>query len=190
MLYSNTSGYQNSAIGYSARYNTTGNGNSAIGTNALFHHWQWNSAIGMNAFQYHWLSELSNGDACLFQHHWLCNMAIEPPTGTESWHTSLFQHHWLPTQGAALYSTPVATTIQLSVILQETISPRVHNIAIGDNTDAPWATWELQLNIGNTIYGDLTNKRLSINVTSPTYQLQLSADSAAKPTSNTWTHVS
>jgi hypothetical protein len=51
-LYSNTTGYQNSAIGASALYsNTTGYRNSAIGANALYSNTTgyWNSAIGVNA---------------------------------------------------------------------------------------------------------------------------------------------
>jgi ribosomal protein L27 len=40
---------------------------------------------------------------------------------------------------------------------------------------------------GTTVTVDCVNGRVGIGTTSPTYQLTLSTDSAAKPTSNTWT---
>jgi len=40
------------------------------------------------------------------------------------------------------------------------------------------------------IYGEFDTGRVGIGTTAPTYQLQLSTDSAAKPSTNTWTIAS
>jgi len=57
----------------------------------------------------------------------------------------------------------------------DNITTGSNNIIIGANIDAPSATGDNQLNIGNTIYGDLSSGKVGIGVTTPTANLHIKA---------------
>ena len=69
-----------------------------------------------------------------------------------------------------------------------------YNIIIGANIDAASATDDSQLNIGDTIYGDMNTDRIGIGKT-PTVALDVSGDltitgAGTKPGGGTWTATS
>lgn len=52
---------------------------------------------------------------------------------------------------------------------------------------SPYGSYNQLTTTGNTYLATSSGSRVGIGTSSPSYQLQLSTDSAAKPTSNTWT---
>jgi len=58
----------------------------------------------------------------------------------------------------------------------ESITTGSYNILIGQDTEPPTATSNSRLNIGNTIYGDLSNDRVGIGTATLTYELEVAGD--------------
>ena len=80
------------------------------------------------------------------------------------------------------YAGDNVTTGKRNVIIGYTagnITTGDNNIIIGYATAAPTATASNQLNIGNTLYGDLSGKYLGINATAPTSRLTISGPDGA-----------
>lgn len=164
VLTANIGGSYNTGVGTNALMaNTTGDRNVAVGRRALFANQGGvdNVAVGQLA-----LSANVNGGS---------NTALGEETlanNTGSWNTAVGSSA-LNANVASVYSTAVGgNALKQSTGNHNTglgfnagtnITSGTDNIMIGYNALAPVATADNQLNIGNTIYGDLANKYVGIN---------------------------
>ncbi len=163
-LTANIGGSYNTGIGTNALIaNTTGDKNVAVGRRALFANQGGieNVAVGQLALS----ANVNGGDNTALGEETLAN-------NTGSWNTAVGSAA-LNANVAGVYSTAVGgNALKQSTGNHNTalgfdagtnITSGADNIMIGYNALAPLATASNQLNIGNTIYGDLANKYVGIN---------------------------
>ena len=179
-LYSNTTGSRNTAAGsYSLYSNTTGSRNTATGRYSLSRNTagSWNTGNGENS-----LNSNTTGVA---------NTAI----GSAALEYNTIGSYNTATGYKALHSVkPTATgegeyNIALGHKAGENLTTGSNNIIIGANIDAPSATGNDQLNIGNLIYGNLSSGNVGIGTTDPAYPLEM-ASGAHVTAAGVWTNAS
>lgn len=162
-LLSNTSGNFNSAYGHEAlRANTSGNDNSAFGLNAMRANTNasFNTGLGVSALQNN-----STGPS---------NTAVGYYAGRGATNASNFIGNTLVGSHSG---TNLRTGADYNTLLGfqsgDSITTGARNIIIGHNTDTPTATSSDRLNIGNTIYGDLTTGNVGIGTIAPGQKLSI-----------------
>jgi len=150
-LYGTSTGVSNSAFGaYAMRSNAAGNYNAAFGMNALYSNatGSWNTAVGVSAM-YNTTNGFSNtalGSDALFSN---VNGGQNVGLGT----------------GALYANTTGSNNVAIGYeVGHATLSTGSSNILIGTSSavDTPAADTSNWLNIGNTIYGDLSTDRVGI----------------------------
>jgi hypothetical protein len=199
-LYSNTTGSYNSAMGMYALYsNTTGNYNSAMGTSALYKVKPTSKAI--TAFA-------DNGGgtvkATSFGHGLTGTVASIKISGTTNYNgvytvtvidanNFYFTDTWVANDATGWWSKDTEGRYNTALGYQagDNITTGSNNIIIGANIDAPSATGDNQLNIGNTIYGDLSSGKIGIGTTSPSEKLTVyNGSTTGTYTTSGWVHSS
>jgi len=166
-LLSCTTGHSNNAFGSNAlNCNTTGVQNTALSKNALFSNIDgaYNVAIG-TATMYVSIGGDFN-TACGFQalryiEYGDNNVALGYKAG------------WGVSGGS--FSNNILIGFQAG----DSLSTGSDNIIIGYDQDASSATSSNELNIGGVVYGDLSNKKISINDNSPDSTLDININDAA-----------
>ena len=158
------SGYYNNAFGASALYSvTTGDSNMAFGSYSLYAltTGYGNVAIGASTAR-----SVTTG---------FYNVAI----GRLAMYPNMIGDYNTAIGTRSLYSlNPTVETegrgnIAIGYKTGDNITTGSRNIIIGYDIDALSATGDDQLNIGNTIYGDLSSGNVGIGTTSPTSALQV-----------------
>lgn len=186
-LLSNTTGWQNTVVGHEAMLNnTSGTANVAMGTMALYMNstGDTSTALGFGA-----LFESTNGNNTALGFNSGYNIstgtdntaigidALEGVTGnklTGSNNVGLGKQALEAIRGAAANNTALGTQAG------DNITTGSGNILIGYGVDPPTASTSNHLNIGNTIYGDLTTDNVGIGTATLTYDLTLDGDTAAQ----------
>ncbi|MGB0719336.1 MAG: beta strand repeat-containing protein, partial [Bdellovibrionales bacterium] len=151
-------GDSNTAFGYNAlSSNTTGSGNTAFGTNALFY-----NATGSN-------NVVMGEDA-----------ALGADSSTVINNSVILGH----TAGSAI--TTADNNILIGYQAGDVITEGDNNIIIGYDVDPSSATASNELNIGNTIFGDLSTGYVGIGTNAPanTFHVESSSDYAAQIVGN------
>tara|TARA_R110000868_G_scaffold262401_1_gene520939 strand:+ start:107271 stop:113315 length:6045 start_codon:yes stop_codon:yes gene_type:complete len=146
-LYRNTSGINNTASGYASLYNnTTGINNNASGHYALRY-----NTIGSN------------------------NIAIGALAGAGSSGNSDIDNNTLVgVQSGYNLLTGGNSNTFVGMQSGQATTTGARNILIGANVDTTAPTASDELNIGNTIYGDLSTDKIGIGKTNPTTELDVS----------------
>lgn len=157
-----TSAEGNSAVGRSALTRlSTGNNNTAVGTNTLFY----NVSATAN-------SALGNG--ALFYVTGSYNTAVGDSAGYGVLGSSNITGNTIIGRRAGqILQTGANYNVLLGYQAGDNITTGARNIIIGYNTDAASATGSDQLNIGNTIYGDLSTGNVGIGTTAPGAKLDV-----------------
>nr|MBP7835138.1 tail fiber domain-containing protein [Candidatus Saccharibacteria bacterium] len=155
--YSNTSGYNNTAIGsYSLYSNTTARVNTAIGHYSLYSNstGEADTAIGTYSLTNNRASDnTAVGDSSLYTNYsGSDNVALG--------RNSLYYNYggWANTsigRNSLLNNTSGNYNTALGYNAGDNITTGSYNIMLGYNVDAPTATSSYRLNIGDLIYGDL-----------------------------------
>lgn len=156
----------NTALGaYSLRGSTTpadntGTANTAIGHNALASTTSGsrNTAVGRGALP----TVTTSSDNVAVGYYALLNVATGNGANTAIGTNALFN------------ATGENNTV-LGYGAGDNITTGGYNIIIGSGVDAPSATANGQLNIGNTIYGDMINDYVGIGTDTPEYRLDVPA---------------
>ena len=150
-LNSNTAGYNNSAFGRETLFkNETGINNTALGSQVLYENISGsnNVGIGLNAM-------ISNSTGSR-------NIAI----GRQALNYNTSGHSNVAVGSQASFGSLGVSTGSYNVSIGESANIALqsgnNNIAIGASSSVPSATSDDQLNIGNTIYGDLANDHVAI----------------------------
>jgi len=191
-LHLNTTGSYNTASGSAAlRYNTTGDSNTATGYESLFLNTTGNlnlangyRALYSNRTGYY---NIANGARALFSN---TGGNYNTANGLEALYYVLadgntangFQALAYTTTGSyntaegfrGLFSNTTGNyNIGIGYNAGDNITTGSSNIIIGSGVDAQDGTLSNQLNIGNTIYGDLTNDYVGIGVSDPDATLEI-----------------
>jgi len=146
-LNANTEGDYNTATGYWALYaNTTGGHNTAIGYFAL----RYNTTGTYNT---------ALGDRALY---WNTSGMYNTATGYQSLYFSTGQRNTAVGYQALRANTTGHSNTAIGYQAGDNITTGDYNIMIGYNTDIPTAPSSYRLNIGNTIYGNLSTDRVGI----------------------------
>jgi hypothetical protein len=159
--------YNNLGIGVNALDSiTTGGNNTALGDGALTatENGQQNLGMGRNTLTANvgGSYNIAIGDMALATNvSGTSNVAI----GKSSLYTTTGSHNTAIGE-ASLFATTGSYNVGIGKEAGDNITTGSSNIIIGAGVDAPSVSASNQLNIGNTIYGDLSGKRVSINTTS------------------------
>ncbi|MBF0196638.1 MAG: tail fiber domain-containing protein [Planctomycetes bacterium] len=159
-LAKNQTGSFNSAMGSYALYNSTGDHNTAIGTRVAYHNTSGNqnTAVGGNAL-FH--NQTGNNNVAYGTE------ALYGASGSSHSQNTAFGYR------AGYAITTGANNVFLGYQAGDTLTSGSHNIIIGDDCDTLNATSSYYLNIGNLIYGHMNTPAIGINVTNPTYTLEV-----------------
>lgn len=168
-LRDNSTGARNTALGrYVLLENTTGNNNTGIGLASL----QVNSSgskntgVGDNSLRYN-----TSGTSNLGIGSWANYYNTSGSYNTSVGYTALSSNTTASNSSCAGYQCLVISTgtsnIALGYNAASTTIAGTNNIIIGANVNAPAANSNYKLNIGNTIYGDLSTDYLGISDTNP-----------------------
>jgi len=153
-LYYNSIGNWNTAVGNFSLYWNRASNNTALGANSLYYNVNGsdNVALGMNALYYNATS--SSNVAVGFQ-------AGYGSSGANNSNNSLFGYR----SGYAL--TTGSNNLLLGYQSGNSITTGSNNIIIGYDIDTPASTTNNHLNIGNLLYGDLSNGYIGIGTSTP-----------------------
>ena len=179
-LSENTTGYRNIAVGYASLYaNTTGYYNTAVGTNGLYLNTTglYNSALGSGALYSNNGGNYNTGvglNALYYSQSGSYNVGVGGGAG----------------QGAAAMSVTGTTAVGYAAGYNLTtngnyntllgynagsgITSGAYNIMIGMGTSPTNAADSYKLNIGNTIYGDMSTDNVGIGTANPVAALDVS----------------
>ena len=168
----------NIAIGFdSFFYNSTGSSNVAIGKSSLSH---CNSANENVAIGYSSLTNLQTGgnniafgsNSGFYLQDGVGNILIGRGTGTGASGSEYDRNTYI-----GYYSGYDTTTgsdnICIGYMTGYSITTGSNNILIGNNLDVPSSTTSNYMSIGDLLYGDLSNNRVGINKSSPSYTLDV-----------------
>ncbi len=171
----NLTGSYNTAAGYQAMKSlTTGQYNVAIGSGAMQNATTSNYTV---AYGYQSLNQLLTGSY---------NVAAGYQTGytTTDGEANVFVGYkagYVATENGNVFvgylagngTTTGAYNTFVGFQAGDSVTSGSYNIAIGYDADLPSPTANYQLNIGNTIYGDLSTDSISINDTTPDYNMDV-----------------
>lgn len=166
-FFTNTTGYHNSAIGYQALVrNTTGFRNSAMGYLALQANigGSYNSAMGYQALVNN--TEGVNNSA-------VGSFALRDNTEGDN-NTAIGYAALINVNPTGVTEGRRNTAFGFGA--GDNITTGSNNLIIGYQIDAPSATADFQLNIGDIIYGELDTGNVGIGTTSPDEKLVLEND--------------
>jgi hypothetical protein len=178
-LYSNTNGYRNSVFGFGAAWaNTTGLFNTVMGAHAFTGNTtgNYNTAIGTES-----LKSPQAGDR---------NTALGYKAGIGG--VGEFDNGtFLGMEAGLTLAAGADNNIFIGYRSGKNITTGSNNIIIGVDTNGTSASITNQLNIGNTIYGNISTGNVAIGTStvSATHKLQV-VGSAGLSTSATWTNTS
>lgn len=164
----NGRGSHNVAVGYGSYYSTgTGSYNVALGSGALWGNNAGNEsvAIGYNAMYY----ANSTGTSTTTYNTAVGHQALRGST-TASANTG--KSNTAVGHSALLAITSGNNNIAIGDRAADALTTGTNNITIGSDIDAVSA----QLNIGNAIYGDLSNKFIGIGNNAPSVALDVTGD--------------
>lgn len=165
-LFANSEGSLNASLGYRSLYsNTTGANNVAVGGRAMFQLTSGYNNIGMGLDALYYNSTGANNTALGFRAGYGASGASNITGNTLIGYQS----------GYALLTNGNNNTL-LGYAAGDNITTGARNIIIGFGTDAASSTDSDQLNIGNTIYGDLSTGNVGIGTTSPASLLDVWGD--------------
>jgi hypothetical protein len=193
-LLSNTTGYSNIAVGVNAlRANTVGDGNVAMGDRSL-----WSNTSGRYNTAFGTYSLISNitgenntaiGAEALYNNvSGTSSVAVGTYAGYGQVGFSSASSTFIGTFSGYNISSGIGNTF-LGYMSGYNVSSGSNNIVIGQNVDAPSATANQQLNIGNIIYGTniyggqtlsstpASNGRIGIGTSSPYSKFAIHANS-------------
>ncbi|MFT7433591.1 MAG: hypothetical protein ACI9TY_001228 [Alphaproteobacteria bacterium] len=168
-LLSNNSGNYNAAFGEGTMYfNTTGSSNSAFGTYSLRFNstGRYNTALGFKAGLGVASSSNINNNS-LFGNSAGLNLL----TGGDD---NVMMGH----ESGKLVTTGASNTI-IGTMAGDNLTTGSRNILIGQTVDASAVGVNDELNIGNTIYGDLANDYIGVGVVTPLAALDVSGTVSA-----------
>jgi parallel beta-helix repeat protein len=176
-LYFNTTGYENTALGAYALYsNTTGAHNTGLGSNVLYKNTtgNYNTGLGDSVLHSNTTGNFNIGvgrDALYYTTSSSNNTAVGYRAGYGVNGQSTFQ-------GAVIFGTRAGYALTtgdnntlIGYYAGDSITTGSGNIIIGFNQDTPVSTTSNFLNIGGTIYGDLSTDKVGIGTTTPSYLL-------------------
>ncbi|MBN1186829.1 MAG: hypothetical protein JXB49_31415 [Bacteroidales bacterium] len=167
-------GYSNTAIGYNALLNNTqGFSNTAIGVNALLSSTTQyeNTAIGRNAlFSSTGHHNTATGATAIYNN---IGGSYNTANGYGALSNGTSGSRNTAIGSIALYDASGDYNTALGYQAGDNITTGSNNIIIGAGVDAPVATADSQLNIGNTIYGDLSEGYIGIGTTDPSEELEV-----------------
>lgn len=161
-----TTGYNNTAFGYNTLFNSnSGHNNAMFGLNAGYAGTRasYNVAFGNGALQ---RNTVGNDNVAVG------HVAAYGAANAEITRTVAIGY------AAGRNLTSSTGNILVGYQAGDAITSGNYNIVIGYDADPVAATGSNQLNIGNTIYGDLGLKRVGIGVTSPSFPLDVTGTSS------------
>ena len=196
-LVSNTTGFGNTAIGRNTlNNNTTGYNNLAMGRNALFN----NNPTGGSISAFADYSGIVAGTVKATDvGHGLgvgttADVLIAGTTNYNGTFTVTridndnfyFTDTWVNNDATGWWSITTEGRYNTAVgyLAGDNITIGSNNIVIGYNVDAPSASSNNQLNIGNTIYGDLSSGNVGIGVVMPKTRLTIEGALTLKEQAN------
>lgn len=191
-LMSNTEGYQNSAVGFQAlQHNTTGYSNTAMGYNALYWNTEgsYNTAMGYSALQYNATGSynIAMGHNALFYNKGSYNIAMGYDAGLGISGSTVSNNVFIGYEAGRSIQTTGDDNVMIGWQAGDSVTTGAGNILIGYDVDTPTVATSNHLNIGNTIYGDLSTGNVGIGVTAPSEKLHVAgkvrADNFCYPSS-------
>jgi trimeric autotransporter adhesin len=179
-LYTSTTGIRNTAIGYESLLSNTGSYNTAVGYVALYSNTTGvlNIANGSSALYSNTTGSFNtaNGGSALYSNT------------TGSFNTAVGLNAGTYITGGINLNTVTSNSVFLGANTKALADSQTNQIVIGYNTTGLGSNTAI---LGNS---SITTTRLQGNVgigdSSPSYQLELSTNSAGKPTSSAWTVTS
>ena len=189
-LYSNTTGNYNVASGSEALYNnTTGNYNVASGYGALYNNRakQGSTAVGYNAMYY--AHSISTGATLTYN----TALGYQALRGSTNAGNNSGTYNTVLGANAGLAMSTGSNNTLVGYNAGSNLTSGGYNIIIGSGITATAATTSNQLNIGNAIYGTLTNGYIGLGgLTTPGYRLDLpnTATVAGRGRANQWSTYS
>lgn len=185
-LYSITAGDNNTAIGATALRANTGSHNTAIGTQALYDNigGSENTAIGMNAANDNTSGSYNVilGVGALQYNETGSNNTVLGYRAARGSSLNNRSNNTVIGYQAGNILTTGSNNILLGYQAGDNLTSGASNIIIGYDINAVSATETNQLNIGDLIYGDLSNDRIGIGTNSPDYELQVNGTIAPEAT--------
>ncbi|HPI67387.1 MAG TPA: hypothetical protein PKZ16_02500 [bacterium] len=146
--WANTTGTRNISVGYQAGYyGATVSGNVAVGSDALIYNvnGSWNTAVGDMALGYLWTQSFAN-----------TALGYQAGRGNSSAIYSNSSSTWVGYQAGVAIRTG-NSNMGLGYKAGDNLTTGSNNIVIGYDIDAPAATSNYTLNIGNILFGDGLN---------------------------------
>ena len=180
-LGSNTTGGSNTALGYSAlKANMSGSLNTSVGHFSLLNcsDGVGNVAIGVTALAMNTTADYNTviGSLALQNCTGGYNTAVGYQAGSGSFGLSNFGNNCLFGYQAGYAITIGSQNILMGYKAGDEITEGSGNIIIGYNIDPSSPTSSNQLNIGNTIYGDLSTNKIGIGTASPDEALDINGN--------------
>lgn len=172
-----TTGSYNTGCGrYTLNAITAGTHNSALGANALglVTTGTYNVGIGASAGRGITTNtaNMAIGGNSLYNTNGYGNVGI----GSSSLYTNISGSDNVAIGRNSLVLSTGSNNVGIGTIAGDNLTSGGNNIAIGYNTDFPLAVGNNQLNIGNTVYGDILNKKIGIGTTTPDGVLDCTPD--------------
>jgi hypothetical protein len=171
-LYFNTTGNKNTASGLgSLNFNTTGSNNTASGNRSLYSNTTGsnNTASGNNSLYSNTTGVLNSAfgtSALYFADNGSSNNTAVGYKAGEGTASNEFSNGTFLGYQTGLSLTTGDNNILIGYQAGDNITSGATNLIIGYDNDAPSATASNQLDIGDLIYGDLSDKRMGVGISS------------------------
>ena len=176
---SNGIGYNNTGMGaYALKSNSIGSENTALGFNAIYMNINGakNTAVGVNSL----LSNLGGFNNTVIGYNSLVgnengndNTVVGSNAGSALWSMDINGNTFLGNRAGTSPQTGADYNVMVGYFAGYNLASGAYNICIGSNTNLPLATGSNQLNIGNTIFGNLLSGNIGIGTENPASKLQV-----------------